>query len=227
MQQIFACGATPACKPCVAPLSHPAQSRKTDRESSPDFSRSARREHWSERPLYSGALSPLLPRIASGTEMASILIAEDAYARLISLPMFTAMSDQDVEDVIMCRVTKILHYYSNVNEGRRMSSFSGNDSAQQYCSLEFPRGPLRQRFGTATLARSIRIAIHTTLRMSILSIANTSELTCTAINRGFLLHDSERRDFSRSRLQRWQSVIASAANGIYQFVGYRASTLRP
>ena len=27
-------------------------------------------------------------------------VAEDAYSRLISLPMFHAMSDQDVEDVI-------------------------------------------------------------------------------------------------------------------------------
>ena len=38
-------------------------------------------------------------------------IAENAYARLISLPMFHAMSDQDVEDVIAA-VSKTLRYYS-------------------------------------------------------------------------------------------------------------------
>jgi perosamine synthetase len=38
-------------------------------------------------------------------------IAENAYARLISLPMFHAMSDEDVKDVIKA-VTKILRYYS-------------------------------------------------------------------------------------------------------------------
>ena len=37
-------------------------------------------------------------------------IAENAYARLISLPMFHGMNDQDVEDVITA-VTKILRYY--------------------------------------------------------------------------------------------------------------------
>jgi perosamine synthetase len=37
-------------------------------------------------------------------------VAEDAYARLISLPMFHAMNDQDAEDVIAA-VTKILRYY--------------------------------------------------------------------------------------------------------------------
>src|SRR5579863_2667714 len=37
-------------------------------------------------------------------------VAEDAYARLISLPMFHGMSDEDVEDVITA-VNKILRYY--------------------------------------------------------------------------------------------------------------------
>lgn len=38
-------------------------------------------------------------------------VAEDAYERLISLPMFHAMSDQDVEDVIEA-VSKVLGYYA-------------------------------------------------------------------------------------------------------------------
>lgn len=38
-------------------------------------------------------------------------IAEDAYARLISLPMFHAMSDQDVEDVVAA-VRKVLSSYA-------------------------------------------------------------------------------------------------------------------
>jgi perosamine synthetase len=38
-------------------------------------------------------------------------VAEDAYERLISLPMFHAMSDQDVKDVIAA-VTKVVSTYS-------------------------------------------------------------------------------------------------------------------
>jgi len=37
-------------------------------------------------------------------------VAEDAYARLISLPIFHGMSDQDVKDVIAA-VTKVLSSY--------------------------------------------------------------------------------------------------------------------
>jgi len=39
-------------------------------------------------------------------------IAEDAYQRLISLPMFHGMSDQDVEDVIVA-VEKLLGYFGS------------------------------------------------------------------------------------------------------------------
>ena len=38
-------------------------------------------------------------------------VAEDGYARLISLPMFHGMSDQDVKDVIAA-VTKVFSTYS-------------------------------------------------------------------------------------------------------------------
>lgn len=38
-------------------------------------------------------------------------VAEDAYARLLSLPMFHGMSDQDVDDVIQA-VKKVLEHYS-------------------------------------------------------------------------------------------------------------------
>ena len=38
-------------------------------------------------------------------------VAEDAYERLISLPMFHAMTDQDVEDVIAA-VNKVVSYFS-------------------------------------------------------------------------------------------------------------------
>ena len=37
-------------------------------------------------------------------------VAEDAYARLISLPMFHSMTNQDIEDVITA-VRKVMHYY--------------------------------------------------------------------------------------------------------------------
>jgi perosamine synthetase len=37
--------------------------------------------------------------------------AEDAYSRLISLPMFHAMTDQDVNDVIQA-IRKVLGYYA-------------------------------------------------------------------------------------------------------------------
>jgi perosamine synthetase len=38
-------------------------------------------------------------------------VAEDAYERLISLPMFPAMTDQDVSDVIRA-VGKVVGHYS-------------------------------------------------------------------------------------------------------------------
>ena len=39
-------------------------------------------------------------------------VAEDAYERLISLPMFHGMSDQDVQDVIAA-VAKVVHHYAH------------------------------------------------------------------------------------------------------------------
>ena len=39
-------------------------------------------------------------------------VAEDAYNRLISLPMFHGMTDQDAEDVI-CAVTKVVEHYGD------------------------------------------------------------------------------------------------------------------
>ena len=38
-------------------------------------------------------------------------VAEDAYERLISLPMFHAMTDQDVNDVIAA-VSKVVNFFS-------------------------------------------------------------------------------------------------------------------
>ena len=38
-------------------------------------------------------------------------VAEDAYKRLISLPMFHGMSDQDAEDVIVA-LRKVLNHYA-------------------------------------------------------------------------------------------------------------------
>jgi perosamine synthetase len=38
-------------------------------------------------------------------------VAEDAYTRLISLPMFHGMSDQDAEDVIVA-LRKVLNHYA-------------------------------------------------------------------------------------------------------------------
>jgi perosamine synthetase len=38
-------------------------------------------------------------------------VAEDAYERLISLPMFHSMTDRDVEDVI-CAVHKVVGHYA-------------------------------------------------------------------------------------------------------------------
>ena len=38
-------------------------------------------------------------------------VAEDAYERLISLPMFHAMTDQDVTDVIAA-VSKVVNFFS-------------------------------------------------------------------------------------------------------------------
>ena len=38
-------------------------------------------------------------------------VAEDAYERLISLPMFHAMRDRDVEDVVR-GVTKVVEYFT-------------------------------------------------------------------------------------------------------------------
>jgi perosamine synthetase len=40
----------------------------------------------------------------------SYAVAEDAYERLISLPMFHAMTDQDVEDVIRA-MHKVLRHF--------------------------------------------------------------------------------------------------------------------
>ena len=41
-------------------------------------------------------------------------VAEQAYERLISLPMFHGMTDRDVEDVILA-VSKVVEYYSAAN----------------------------------------------------------------------------------------------------------------
>ena len=51
--------------------------------------------------------------IASGLDITGgeFPVAEDAYERLISLPMFHAMSDQDVQDVIAA-VSKVVSSYS-------------------------------------------------------------------------------------------------------------------
>lgn len=46
-----------------------------------------------------------------GSKGGEFPLAEDAYGRLISLPMFHAMSDQDVEDVIVA-VTKVLQHFA-------------------------------------------------------------------------------------------------------------------
>lgn len=48
-------------------------------------------------------------------EHESYPVAEDAYKRLLSLPMFHAMTDRDVEDVI-CAVRKVVSYYSREGE---------------------------------------------------------------------------------------------------------------
>jgi perosamine synthetase len=45
-------------------------------------------------------------------------IAEDAYSRLISLPMFHSMSDQDVEDVIEAVKKVVAHYIGESAEGK-------------------------------------------------------------------------------------------------------------
>jgi perosamine synthetase len=45
-----------------------------------------------------------------GSQAGEFLVAEDAYERLISLPMFHAMSDADVEDVIVA-VQKVVGHY--------------------------------------------------------------------------------------------------------------------
>jgi perosamine synthetase len=42
-------------------------------------------------------------------------VAENAYERLLSLPMFHAMTDRDVEDVI-CAVRKVVTYYAQSGE---------------------------------------------------------------------------------------------------------------
>ena len=41
-------------------------------------------------------------------------VAEDAYERLISLPMFHGMSDQDVEDVIRA-VEKVISHFRDAS----------------------------------------------------------------------------------------------------------------
>jgi perosamine synthetase len=45
-----------------------------------------------------------------GSQLGEFPIAEDAYERLVSLPMFHAMSDADVEDVIAA-VQKVVGHY--------------------------------------------------------------------------------------------------------------------
>ena len=47
---------------------------------------------------------------------ASYPVAEDAYERLISLPMFHSMTAQDVEDVIHA-VRKVMGHYAVVVDG--------------------------------------------------------------------------------------------------------------
>ena len=57
------------------------------------------RKHWGECALYSRASAPVLSRPVR-MQTGDYPVAEDAYERLISLPMFHGMREQDVEDVI-------------------------------------------------------------------------------------------------------------------------------
>jgi perosamine synthetase len=79
----------------LASLSHSPRPGETRGGSRPDFSRAACGKYWRQRALHSGAPAPLLRgeiRYRGG----EYPVAEDAYERLISLPMFHAMTDQDV-----------------------------------------------------------------------------------------------------------------------------------
>jgi perosamine synthetase len=55
-------------------------------------------------------LHPYYRRI-HGTCAGMCPVAEDAYRRLLSLPMFPSMTDRDVEDVVSA-VSKVLTHYS-------------------------------------------------------------------------------------------------------------------
>jgi perosamine synthetase len=47
-----------------------------------------------------------------GYKPGDYLVAESAYERLISLPMFHGMTDQDVDDVL-CALEKVMGFYRN------------------------------------------------------------------------------------------------------------------
>ena len=83
----------------VASVSDPAEPGNAHRGSRRNFSRAAGGEYRRECSLHSRASTSLLPRALHVCKK-DYPVAEDAYERLISLPMFHSMTAQDVEDVI-------------------------------------------------------------------------------------------------------------------------------
>ena len=84
----------------VAFVSDPAEAGNADGGARGDFSRAAGGKYRRECSLHSGASASVLSRALPVRKAESYPVAEDAYERLISLPMFHSMTAQDVEDVI-------------------------------------------------------------------------------------------------------------------------------
>jgi perosamine synthetase len=93
----------------VAFVSDPAEAGNAYGGARRNLSRAAGGKYRRECSLHSGASASLLSRALQRLRK-EYPVAEDAYERLISLPMFHSMTAQDVEDVIHARIKFWRHF---------------------------------------------------------------------------------------------------------------------
>ena len=88
-----------------------------------NLSSAAGRKYRRQRSLHSGSSASILSRPFSvASAKGTSPVAEDAYERLISLPMFHSMTAQDVDDVIRAVRKVLVHYAEKAEPGPAFAS---------------------------------------------------------------------------------------------------------
>ena len=126
----------------MASVSDPAKSGNAFGGASRNIPRAAGGEYWRECSLHSSPSASVLSRAFSGRTFAreSYPVAEDAYERLISLPMFHAMTAQDVEDVIHALRKVMTYYQGKVRREKRALAIAREQAIRINSCREFPTG---------------------------------------------------------------------------------------